>query len=155
LILDIARFFRLIDKKRARLRRILPIIGRTSVRPMLPQNVRSIERATMAQAIVALLRQASEIGRATVRSSSFIARPPIMAALSAAFFFAARAAREAGEKISQGWTGGTPRALHCHLLPYHPHRRHHPNERRTFLDRLEPVSHLRQYDQLLRSEACD
>jgi hypothetical protein len=34
-----------------------------------------------------------------------------LAALSAAFFFAARVAREAGEKISQGWTGGTPRAL--------------------------------------------
>ena len=83
------------------------------------------------QAIVALLQQAPEIDRATVRSSSFIARPPItssrvsgrlqchaaeksggpvstlstLAALSAAFFFAAQAAREAGEKISQGWTG--------------------------------------------------
>ena len=79
------------------------------------------------QAIVALLQQAPEIDRATVRSSSFIARPPItssrvsggsnatrrssrgdpvlnlstLAALSAAFFFAAQVAREAGEKISQ------------------------------------------------------
>ena len=80
------------------------------------------------QAIVALLQQAPEIDRATVRSSSFIARPPItssrvsgdsnatrrssrgdpvstlstLAALSAAFFFAARVAREAGEKYLKG-----------------------------------------------------
>jgi hypothetical protein len=36
-------------------------------------------------------------------------------------FFAARVAREAGEKISQGWTGGTPRALRavaCCLIIY-------------------------------------
>jgi hypothetical protein len=85
--------------------------------------------------------------------SSFIARPPITSSsgsggsnatrrrsrgdpssipsvlwppLSAAFFFVARAAREAGEKISQGRTGGTPEgSTWCCLLPHHPRSPHH------------------------------
>ena len=80
----------------------------------------------IAQAIVALLQQASEIDRATVRSASLIARPPITSSpvlgdssthaeqprhRAPQTLAAARAAREAGKKISQGRTAGTPRAL--------------------------------------------
>jgi hypothetical protein len=89
------------------------------------------------QAIVALLQQAPEIDRATVRSSSFIARPPITSCrvsggsifhaaeqsggpkfypqyfgrLIGGLLFRGTGSARGRRKISQGWTGGTPRAL--------------------------------------------
>ena len=102
------------------------------------------------QAIVALLQQAPEIDRATVRSSSFIARPPItssrvsggsnatrrrsrgdpssvflstLAALSAAFFLRHRRRARQAKNISRADRRHAEGSTCCCLLPHHPHSR--------------------------------
>ena len=110
----------------------------------------------IAQAIVALLQQASEIGRATVRSSSFIARPPITSSsgfrrlqchaaeesggpkfypqyfgrpIGGLLFRGTGSARGSRKNISRVDRRHAEGSTCCCLLPHRPHSRHHPARR--------------------------